>query len=76
MKDIFGRVEKKGNQYSASYSGSLEVIGEITDKKEISVETNTSPGKDQETIVRLFNQFLEEVTGYSAKERKKLMSKR
>ena len=75
MKDIFGNVTKSGNQFVSSYSESLSVIATVSGKKEISVETRTSPGSDQEKIVKLYNQFLEEVTGYTAKERKKLMSK-
>ena len=75
MKDIFGTVSKSGNQFVSSYSESLSVIATVSGKKEISVETRTSPGSDQEKIVKLYNQFLEEVTGYTAKERKKLMSK-
>jgi hypothetical protein len=75
MKGIFGRVSKRGNQFTSTYSESLEVIAEITGRREISVETKTSPSKDQEAAVKLYNQFLEDVTGYSAKERKKLMSK-
>ena len=73
--DIFGNVTKSGNQFVSSYSESLSVIATVSGKKEISVETRTSPGSDQEKIVKLYNQFLEEVTGYTAKERKKLMSK-
>ena len=75
MKGIFCKVSKRGNQFISLYSESMEVIAEITGKKEISVETKTSPSKDQEAVVKLYNQFLEDVTGYSAKERKKLMSK-
>lgn len=75
IRSIFGKVERKGNRYISTYSDSLEVIAEITGKREISVETKTTPGKDQETIVKLYNRFLGEVTGYTAKERKKLASK-
>lgn len=75
MKGIFGNAVKKGNQYISSYSESLEVVAEVSGKREISIETKSSPGKDQETILKLYNQFLEEVTGYTAKERKKLVSK-
>ncbi|MCL4447205.1 MAG: DUF5611 family protein [Thermoplasmatales archaeon] len=75
MKDIFGKVSKNGNRLISSNSESLEVTVEITGKKEISVETKTSPGKDQEAVIKTYNQFLEEITGYNAKERKKLMSK-
>ncbi len=75
MKEIFGSVRKKGNQFISTYSESLEVTAEVAGKKEISVETKTSPSKDQEAIIKIYNRFLEEVTGYNAKERKKLMSK-
>ncbi|MGC8562748.1 MAG: DUF5611 family protein [Thermoplasmata archaeon] len=75
MKAIFGNVSKNGNQFVSTYSESLSVVATVSGKKEISVETKTSPGTDQERIVKLYNQFLEEVTGYTAKERKKLMSK-
>lgn len=75
MKDIFGKVVKRGTQYISSYSQSLEVIAEITGKKEVSIETKSTPGMDQEMIVKLYNKFLEEVTGYNAKERKKMVSK-
>jgi hypothetical protein len=75
MKDIFGKTVKRENHYISSYSESLEVIAEITGKKEISVETKSTPGTDQEMIVKLYNKFLEDVTGYNAKERKKMVSK-
>ncbi|MCL4334295.1 MAG: DUF5611 family protein [Candidatus Thermoplasmatota archaeon] len=75
MKEIFGRVNRNGRRFVSSYSESLEVVAEVSGKKEISVETKTSPGKDQEEVVKIYNRFLEEVTGYNAKERKKLMSK-
>ncbi|MEM0134770.1 MAG: DUF5611 family protein [Thermoplasmatales archaeon] len=75
MKNIFNNVTKKGNQFVSSYTGSLTVFATVSGKKEISVETKTSPGPDQEKIVKLYNQFLEEITGYDAKERKKLLSK-
>ena len=75
MKEIFGKVAKDGKLFSSSYLDSLEVTAEVTGKKEVSVETKSSVGKDQETVIKLYNKFLEDVTGYSSKERKKLMSK-
>ncbi len=75
MKEFFGKVVKENGRYVSSYSKSFELTAEVTGRKEISVETKTSPGEDQEKIVKLYNQFLEDVTGYSAKERKKLISK-
>lgn len=75
MKEIFGKVARDGKLFSSSYLDSLEVTAEVTGKKEVSVETKSSVGKDQETIIKLYNKFLEDVTGYSSKERKKLMSK-
>ena len=75
MREIFGKVAKDGKLFSSSYLDSLEVTAEVTGKKEISIETKSSVGKDQETVIKLYNKFLEDVTGYSSKERKKLMSK-
>ena len=75
MKEIFGKVAKDGKLFSSSYLDSLEVTAEVTGKKEISIETKSSVGKDQETVIKLYNKFLEDVTGYSSKERKKLISK-
>jgi Uncharacterized protein conserved in archaea len=75
MKEIFGKVARDGKLFSSSYLDSLEVTAEVTGKKEVSVETKSSVGKDQETVIKLYNKFLEDVTGYSSKERKKLMSK-
>ena len=75
MKEIFGKVAKNGKIFSPSSLDSLEVTAEVTGKKEISIETKSSVGKDQETVIKLYNKFLEDVTGYSSKERKKLMSK-
>ena len=75
MKEIFGKVARDGKLFSSSYLDSLEVTAEVTGRKEVSVETKSSVGKDQETVIKLYNKFLEDVTGYSSKERKKLMSK-
>ncbi len=75
MKEIFGKVARDGKLFSSSYLDSLEVTAEVTGRKEVSVETKSSVGKDQETVIKLYNKFLEDVTGYSSKERKKLISK-
>jgi hypothetical protein len=76
MREIFDNVRKDRERYISTYSKSLEVSAAVSGKREISVETKTIPGEDQEVAVKLYNRFLEEVTGYTAKERKKMVSKR
>lgn len=75
MKEIFGNARNEGGRWISTYSESLEVTAVVSGKKLIEVETKTSPGKEQETVVKLYNRFLEDVTGYTSKERKKLVSK-
>ncbi|MGC8644677.1 MAG: DUF5611 family protein [Thermoplasmata archaeon] len=74
MNEIFGNTTREGKMLVSSYS-SLKVKVQVTGRKELSVETETSPSPDQETIVKLYNKFIEDVTGYSAKERKNMVSK-
>ncbi|MEL9914599.1 MAG: DUF5611 family protein [Thermoplasmatales archaeon] len=74
MKEIFGNVMRDGESYVSSLS-TLTVRASVTGSKELTVETKTSPSPDQEMLVKLYNRFVEEVTGYSAKERKKMVSK-
>jgi hypothetical protein len=74
MNEIFGNVTREGKTFVSSYS-SLKIRASVTGKKELSVETESSPSDDQDVIVKLYNRFVEEVTGYSAKERKKMVSK-
>ncbi len=75
MEKNFGSV-KVENEYFISSYGSLDLIKAKLRENKLFVETQTNKNKEfyEETIKR-FNNFLEEATGYSAKERKKLLMK-
>ncbi|MBD6955968.1 MAG: DUF5611 family protein [Thermoplasmata archaeon] len=75
MKEIFGNVSREGDFLVSSY-GSLDVIRVKFSGKNLLVETSSNNKKElyQETISR-YNNFIERATGYSAKERKKLLTK-
>lgn len=75
MLEIFGNIRNENHVFISTFSDSLEVSAIVTGKKEISVETTTQPGPNTEREMRIYNKFLEQVTGYTAKERKKLVSK-
>ncbi len=75
MEMSFGNVKVEGEFFISSY-GSLSFIKAGLKDNKLLVETQTNQRKElyEETIKR-FNSFLEEATGYSAKERKKLLMK-
>lgn len=72
MQANFGRVELIGNKIVSSFPPIDKIEVTILKKKEIGVETVSGNSGDPELAVKVFNKFLEEVTGYSAKERKKM----
>ncbi len=67
--------EENGEHIISSYPG-LKKIEFWTDGKKLYAETETDMeyGNPSETI-KFFNDLLEKVTGYTTKERKKLISK-
>lgn len=76
MKELFGEVKRENGHLIASY-GALERIEIWLEGKKIAAETTsrkTEASVAQETLKR-WNEFLFRVTGYTAKERKKKMSK-
>lgn len=75
MREIFGNVASEEGLLISFMLLSLTVKAAVTGKKEISVETITAAGKNIEKATQLYNKFLERTTGYSSKERKKMMSK-
>lgn len=78
MKDLFGNVNKDGQKLKSSF-GAMEKITVWTDgKKSIFVETRMNTKVDDKTAsetIRMYNQFLERSTGFTAKERRKRASK-
>ncbi len=76
MRELFGEVREENGHLVASY-GSLERIEVWIEKGKMAVETKsrrTDTDISQETLKR-WNNFLFRVTGYTAKERKKKMTK-
>ncbi|HLB67141.1 MAG TPA: DUF5611 family protein [Thermoplasmata archaeon] len=73
VASIFGAAEESGGKILAQY-GALEKLATWTDGKSLFVDTLMDPrvGDDvaRSTIAK-YNRFLEQATGYTAKERSK-----
>ena len=77
MKSHFKDVHQEGDEVIASY-GAMKRISAKYDGKKLWVETETDPSAPDELVldtVKVYNLFLKEVTGYTARERKKLANK-
>ena len=78
MKDLFGTVSRDGDKLKSSF-GAMELITVwMGGKKSVFVETKMNTKVDDKTAsetIRLYNQFLERSTGFTAKERMKKLSK-
>jgi len=75
MQIIFGNVKEESGKFISSFPPLERIEVMLTDKKEISVETVSGNTGDPSMAVKVFNKFLEETTGYNAKERKKMAMK-
>ncbi|MBA3046256.1 MAG: DUF5611 family protein [Candidatus Thermoplasmatota archaeon] len=78
MKDSFGNVSKKGDKLVSSFGAMENITVWCMGKKSICVETKMNTKVDDKTAsdtIRMYNQFLERVTGFTAKERRKRTSK-
>ena len=73
----FDRVELRPGDVEASY-GAIEHLSVRPDGRSLAVDVRTNPRVEEpvarESIAR-YNRFLEEVTGYSAKERARRLRK-
>ncbi|WP_457549162.1 DUF5611 family protein [Archaeoglobus sp.] len=77
IKKHFGEFEKDGNVYVVRY-GAMEELRLWIENKKLYVETKTNPNVSDDVAIRtikVYNKFLEELTGYTAKERAKMMKK-
>jgi len=76
-KSHFATVEVGASEVTASF-GAIERLVARPEGRALSVEVRTNPRVD-ETVARetiaCYNRFLEEVTGYNAKERAKRLRK-
>jgi hypothetical protein len=78
MKDLFGNVKRDGQKLKSSFGAMENIAVWIDGKKSICVETKMNTNVDDKTAaetIRLYNQFLERATGFTAKERRKRASK-
>ncbi|WP_337860291.1 DUF5611 family protein [Ferroplasma sp.] len=67
--------KEEGDHIISSYPG-LKKIDVWTDGKKLYAETETDMDfKNPSETIKFFNELLEKLTGYTTKERKKLMSK-
>ncbi len=77
IRKHFGDFEKDGNVYIVRYRA-IEELRLWIDGKILKAESRTNPDVDDVTALetlRTYNRFLDELTGYTAKERKKHMMK-
>jgi hypothetical protein len=78
MKDLFGTVGKEGEKLVSSFGAMEKIAVWANGKKSISVETRMNTKVDDKTAsdtIRIYNQFLERATGFTAKERRKRAAK-
>ncbi len=75
LKDFAKEINRENDRIVSSFPG-LNRIEIWTDGKKlfVSTETDTDYKNPQETLKK-YNDLVEKLTGYNAKERKKLMSK-
>ena len=76
MVEIFGTVKMQGSKLISSYKG-LERIEVWLENGKLVVETKSRNVSDKDAVdtVKAWNEFLFRVTGYTAKERKKKLTK-
>jgi hypothetical protein len=73
----FGSFEKRDNIYIVRY-GAIEELKLWIENKKLYAESKTNPKVDDEAALKTlktYNKFLEELTGYTAKERQKMLKK-
>ncbi len=73
----FGGFEKNGEVYIVKFGAIEELRLWIKDKK-LYAESRTNPNVPEDVAVQTikkYNRFLEELTGYTAKERQKMLKK-
>jgi hypothetical protein len=77
VRQVFGEAREEGNRVTTQF-GAISRLAVWGEGKELAVELTMDPKVPEdvarETIAR-YNRFLEEVTGYSAKERAKRLRK-
>jgi hypothetical protein len=79
MENAFGELEMEGDKIKANYGAMKPITVWIKSKKELCVDIVTDKDVDDEVAmktIRAKNDFLQAVTGFSAKERSKRLLKK
>jgi hypothetical protein len=74
---VFGEARVEGDRVSCRF-GAITSLATWAEGKELAVDVHTDPSVDAATqaeSIRRYNQFLEEATGFSSKERAKRLRK-
>ncbi|AEA47270.1 DUF5611 family protein [Archaeoglobus veneficus] len=77
IKKHFGDFKKEGDTYIVSF-GAIEELRLRIENKKLVAESKTNPKAPNDVAmntIKTYNKFLEELTGYTAKERQKLLKK-
>jgi hypothetical protein len=75
MKDAFGDCKSRAGEFISSYPGIKEIRVKSDGKKLFIEVQNEEKPKNSEQILKIYNAFLESITGLNAKERKKKLAK-
>ncbi len=77
LEKHFGGFEKDGEFYIVRNFGAIEELRLKLENKRLYAESKTRMVNDETSMktIKTYNKFLEELTGYTAKERQKLMKK-
>ena len=77
LKKHFGRYWKDGNFYVVRNFGAIEELRLKIEGGKLYASTKTRMVDDDvaATTIKTYNRFLEELTGYTAKERQKMLKK-
>ncbi len=73
----FGGFERDGEFYVVRNFGGIEELRLKIENKKLYAESKTRKVDDETALktIKTYNKFLEELTGYTAKERQKLLKK-
>ncbi len=75
--DIFGNAKVASSGHIISKTPGLNKIEAFTDGKKLYVTTESSPNRsDYANAVKLYNEFIERITGTTSKERRKRLQKK
>lgn len=77
LRKHFGSFEKIGDFFIVRNFGAIEELRTKLNEKVLLVETKTRLVDDETALktIKTYNRFLEELTGYTAKERQKMLRK-